>query len=134
MASSDNLKNAHFRHAPLDENARQLRLLKINNHCPNCLLHFSLTTVSLDNEPTPTFTALSYEWGSGATEYEIIVNDSPFKIRKNLYDFLRKCPRITNAAMGEAWFIDAICTYLGRTSIKDPRNPRSLIYHLEELF
>lgn len=56
-----------------------------------------------------TYTCLSYEWGKATLEQRVIIlDDKPFRVQHNLYDFLKTAqdmPEYTNIN----FWIDAIC-------------------------
>ena len=65
-----------------------------------------MKVVSL-SEKKMKYTALSYEWGPEGGDYTISVNNTPFSIRKNLYDFLHTWTGVKDS--DTPWFIDYIC-------------------------
>ena len=48
----------------------------------------------------PVYTCLSYMWGDGLRDCMIHINDKPFMIHKNLYDFLHVTRRRINQGGG----------------------------------
>ncbi|PVH92529.1 heterokaryon incompatibility, partial [Periconia macrospinosa] len=56
--------------------------------------------------PHGNYRCLSYTWGEPGDEFDIIVNDQPFRIRRNLHDFLLVA-RSKSHLSGSLW-IDAL--------------------------
>lgn len=91
---------------PLDANAHEIRLITLlqrsgpNDNIIRCRLY----KASLDDRPT--FTALSYVWGSKETSFSISINNVPIRVGRNLLSAL--------AGVGVRWgeitlWVDAIC-------------------------
>lgn len=74
------------------------------------------------------YSALSYEWGKPMFDRMLHVEGSVIPITSNLDGALRK---LRAYGVRRLW-VDAICTYFDRSSIKNLRNRRCLIPHLEE--
>jgi hypothetical protein len=61
-------------------------------------------------EAVPPYVALSYMWGEDTIMYDIILNGQLFKVRQNLYDFLRTTslePELEGRV--QYFWIDALC-------------------------
>lgn len=67
-------------------------------------IHCVLQTVSLDNEPS--YTALSYVWGTDFPSTRVLINSKPVLVRKNLEAALRHLQQADRAL--NIW-VDAIC-------------------------
>ncbi|KAI1409843.1 HET-domain-containing protein [Hypoxylon sp. FL1857] len=72
-------------------------------------MQYRLEAFDLSELPSTQYAALSYTWGCATSMddiYEIVINDQPFFVRRNLFDFLD-----TAAGKGEngLLFVDAIC-------------------------
>ncbi|KAK4505980.1 hypothetical protein PRZ48_003945 [Zasmidium cellare] len=110
-------------YTPLDRTARDIRLITL---LPTLSDHKTLrcimTTYSLDTAPP--FTALSYEWGSMDDQCIIQVNDSPARIRKNLWLFLNMAVRQKDLSSRSFW-IDALC--IDQSDLKERSHQVSLM-------
>lgn len=53
------------------------------------------------------YLCLSYRWGDPTPNQMILINDQPFMVRQNLFDFLNMI-RATQEALPLYW-IDALC-------------------------
>jgi hypothetical protein len=73
---------------PLSGDRQQIRLLKLHSSRSNDDIRFTHESHDL-GESCPAYTALSYTRGSAADNQTILLNDHPFSIRHNLYDFLK---------------------------------------------
>lgn len=104
MTTTVDLSNAHFPYPRLDEQRRQIRLLTLHDTNEAGDLYLTLATISLADEPP--YVALSYMWGTDRPTHTITVNGSPYKIRRNLYDFLSTVA--AKRLVGKALFVDAI--------------------------
>jgi hypothetical protein len=75
-----------FKHEPLDLNNASIRLVKIlplsSDGTVRCTVTHEYITTDVQ------YTCLSYVWGSKEDLEGIILNDRPFKVRQNLYQFL----------------------------------------------
>lgn len=92
---------------------------------PDLSLQLELLVVFLDESPQ--YTALSYVWGDPSDPRPILVNGSTFMATQNLYTALE---HMQFADIAPAIWIDAICIYSHRSSIKHRRNLRCLILHI----
>lgn len=94
------------RYPPLANPHREFRLLKLSqNQGEDSLIHFELTTVSV--ETPPKYYALSYTWCHDQPRYLICVNKVYCPVRRNLYDFIAHvvCQRYHDCF----FFVDAVC-------------------------
>ncbi|EFQ93521.1 hypothetical protein PTNB73_00084 [Pyrenophora teres f. teres] len=73
-------------HQALDTTSQQIRLVKLHPHRDEPL---QLDIETFDLENAPEFVALSYTWGPESPTFDIVVNNRPFSVRKNLYRFLQ---------------------------------------------
>jgi hypothetical protein len=90
---------------PLNKDAREIRLLRLEPGTFEDDLHISLEVVSLDHRPN--YEALSYVWGTIRSPRPILVNGHPMKITENLDCALRYL-RYREAFPRVLW-IDALC-------------------------
>ena len=91
---------------PLGEGRREIRVVTIASR-PGRSLRCKFRIFQLRDQSTALrYTALSYVWGSEDATEEIVVNDIPLRIRRNLYNAL--C-RIWTHEPGIAVWADAIC-------------------------
>lgn len=100
---------ATFQHAPLPTVGQHVRLLQFDyTHKPHHQDdHLRLSLRPYDLSERPVYNALSYEWGTVDAARLVFVNDQPFFIRENLYNFL---VILSSTEHSEAsFFADAIC-------------------------
>lgn len=95
-----------FKHEAMlqDGHIRLLRFEEENDQSDGPL-RFSLTTSVLSEHCI--FNALSYEWGKRLGGQTIIVNGLPFRVGKNLHDFLQRLR--TSEYKHDPIFVDAVC-------------------------
>ena len=105
MAFPTDTANSGFRHPELIDQHHDIRLFTFHGRNRLGFLYGELATFSL-KEPIK-YIALSYEWGDGVPEKVVVINHFPFKVRKNLYEFLRVVA--THHTLETKIFIDAIC-------------------------
>jgi hypothetical protein len=86
--------------------SRHIRLLKILPDGPNGEVCCQLVHHSLDKRPS--YTALSYAWGSPSSHRKIIVNEEPYTVHENLWRFLNQARKLGSRFGGWLW-IDALC-------------------------
>ncbi|KAI2464391.1 HET-domain-containing protein [Annulohypoxylon bovei var. microspora] len=95
---------------PIINAQTQTRLLRLSpDHTTNRYMSYSLEIFDLSNLHSTEYAALSYTWGHATSIediYEISINEQPFFVRRNLFDFLT-----TAAGKGVSglFFVDAIC-------------------------
>ena len=90
-------------HQPLDPERAQFRLLQIQ-HDQADEISCRLEIFSVLDEPN--YKALSYVWGTDHASQRISVNGCSFRIRQNLYDYLKLAKQKVNT---DWLFVDAIC-------------------------
>ncbi len=80
-----------FPYRPLSSRKHQIRLLRLLSPSSGADLDdgvkCSLETVRLDKKVS--YRALSYTWGVPDPKSTIFINDAPFQVSKNLFDFLK---------------------------------------------
>ncbi len=80
-----------FPYRPLSSRKHQIRLLRLLSPSSGADLDdgvkCSLETVRLDQKVS--YRALSYTWGAPDRKSTIFINDAPFQVSKNLFDFLK---------------------------------------------
>ena len=92
-----------FHHTELSLSSRSIRVLYVlPDISPDRLIQCRLDHITLADEHT----CISYMWGSEQSQKSILINGQLFRVRHNLWDFLRlaRC-RYTSMAL----WIDAIC-------------------------
>lgn len=94
-----------FKYQPIAKKGRQIRLIKITSRAGQEIA-CSITHVDLDAE-SPVYQAVSYTWGPKRPRYNIKVNGRNFRVRKNLYNFLRAHTKASSES-GCLW-IDQLC-------------------------
>jgi hypothetical protein len=102
-----------YTYTPLDPSFNQIRLLNFTRTAGSItctagqLIHCSLTIHSLDSEPT--YSALSYAWGTDTKRYPLLVDDATLLITANLHAALQRIAEDNLVAdVGHLW-IDGIC-------------------------
>ena len=81
--------SAIYNNRPLDSHTnttRMLRILPPSSRTLPSLIACQLSVVSLDEAPD--YRAVSYMWGDPTVTKPILVDDQPFTVRINLWDFL----------------------------------------------
>jgi hypothetical protein len=76
-----------FQYKRLSSRKHQIRLLRFSNTNLDDGVHCSLETVTLDKRIS--YRALSYTWGPPDPKSTIFVDEAPFRVSQNLFDFLR---------------------------------------------
>ncbi|KAI0886325.1 HET-domain-containing protein [Annulohypoxylon maeteangense] len=111
---SDNLdrilnRDGHFKH-PIINSQTQARLMRLSpNRTKNRRLQYRLEVFDLSSFSSIEYTALSYTWGRAVSVdelYEILIDDQPFFVRRNLYNFLATAAGKETSGL---FFVDAIC-------------------------
>jgi ankyrin repeat protein len=90
---------SHPAYTELREN--RIRLLKILPIQADRTIRCRLEEVSLDDEPT--YTAISYTWGSQHGCHTLIVNDHSLLVPKNLWRFLNSARAVDGDLLGWLW-------------------------------
>ena len=93
-----------FRHEPLDPALGYLRVFRVScmATCPACI---SLELKVVISGPHHAYTAVSYLWGDSSPTHLILVDGKQFKVRANLWRFLR---HVAGRCDRDYW-VDAIC-------------------------
>ncbi|KAF1839723.1 hypothetical protein BDW02DRAFT_604326 [Decorospora gaudefroyi] len=88
-----------FQHQPLDLQAASIRLVKVRPLAADGIIRCEIIHTSTHADPSglpvpgslpPTpYTCLSYVWGPTSPSHIIMLNDKPFAVRQNLWEFLR---------------------------------------------
>lgn len=98
-AVSDN----KFVHDPLDLAQPSIRVIRIQKDSRKKDIRCGLKHIMVENDQ---YVCLSYMWGSPEPTSTIYINDKPFQVRQNLYEFLVKARKFRK----QEWlWIDAIC-------------------------
>jgi hypothetical protein len=149
-----------LQYQPLNDPKKEIRLLRYEPHQQDSrLLSFSLH--SFRTEEAPVYDCLSYTWGDASKTQPILVDSKRFHATENLVAALSRIYRSKTQHVlvdrnlfdksenpiadrsqicqftpfdktSEFIWIDAICIYSDRSSIKHLRNLRSLIQYLKE--
>ncbi|KAH7069922.1 heterokaryon incompatibility protein-domain-containing protein, partial [Paraphoma chrysanthemicola] len=80
------------------------------------LPHRRIPKPTRPSSPAPSYTCLSYVWGSDAGIHSIMINGDRFEVHENLYAFLRMLARKRRPCAKSLW-IDALC--IDQTSIRE---------------
>lgn len=89
----------------LDQTKREIRLMTLSPGPFTTQIECRLSVASLRDE-NPEYEALSYCWGEESNLEEIMLQNRPFKVRKNLY---RALIRLRQQDEPRTLWIDAIC-------------------------
>ena len=89
---------------PARELGNFIRLLEIDTDSNAAGISCRMRAALLDE--TVTYKTLSYTWGEPLPTQTICVNDTPFEVRQNLYDFLKQ---VQDARETSMLWIDALC-------------------------
>ncbi|KAF2129928.1 HET-domain-containing protein, partial [Dothidotthia symphoricarpi CBS 119687] len=101
-----------FEHAPLDLDASSIRLVQVLSSDPkDDLIRCHVRHATIDAN----YICLSYVWGPADDYHTILIDDRPFRVRRNLWDFLRTNDSIAFHFEQPLW-IDAICIDQNNTS------------------
>ncbi|KAJ4360993.1 uncharacterized protein N0V89_001562 [Didymosphaeria variabile] len=101
MASS----RKNFVHDPLDHTKPSIRLIELQPHLSeDGLAQCALSHATIDGE----YTCLSYMWGPKSPTAVILVNGKEFRVRQNLFDFL-KMATARKSFRRKVFWIDAVC-------------------------
>lgn len=108
--------SALYGETPLDASRRQIRLIKLHAGEWDRPICCHLSSASLGSKPN--YQALSYTWGTDSETRNIIINDRPFPVRKNLYKILK---RLRRHVVGEdlVLWIDAICINQSKLAMEE---------------
>jgi hypothetical protein len=87
-------------------NIRVIEILGRDENHPDGLISCKFQRISLENAPP--YTALSYTWGPPDETKRILLNDEPFEVRINLWDFLNEGCNRGKERPSRIW-IDAMC-------------------------
>jgi hypothetical protein len=79
---------AIFVHKPVNRRLQEIRLICVIPEA-NGLIKCKLKHIELHSNQTPDYRALSYTWGAPHPVQRIELNNQPFLVRQNLYDFLK---------------------------------------------
>lgn len=80
----DELYITSFQHAPLDLKTCSIRLICVLPKQEDGKVRCQIRHASFDSD----FTCVSYVWGSADETREILVNDKPFHVMRNIFDTL----------------------------------------------
>jgi hypothetical protein len=75
-----------FKYKPLQTSTKQIRLLELQSKVGD-IVHCSLAHFDLNDNVH--YQALSYTWGPVAPTYKILIDGQTFRLRENLYQFLK---------------------------------------------
>ena len=86
MEGADDVSHC-FKHEPLDTRRQQIRLVCITPASSGDI-KCQLRNAYLEDDRTPDYRAVSYEWGPSSPLRRIYIDGQPLKVRQNLYAFL----------------------------------------------
>jgi hypothetical protein len=123
-----------YLYTPLDTTRQRIRLVKVA--LPSSVwayrlrppyftpqveidkLHCSMETFKLDTRPE--YIALSYTWGDDSDLRHLYINEKPFRVRRNLYDFVKVFYSDGKNARSPWLWIDQLC--IDQSSIDERNN------------
>lgn len=86
MEGADDVSHC-FKHEPLDTRRQQIRLVCITPASSGDI-KCQLRNAYLEDDRTPDYRAVSYEWGPSSPLRRIYIDGQPLRVRQNLYAFL----------------------------------------------
>jgi hypothetical protein len=102
------LKHGRFQHKPLNLEAREIRLLKVQHKQHADSQPVTCTIQRFSPVTRPDYLALSYTWGDPLPVFDILIDGSSFTIRENLHQFFQTYQ--DDPGFCSKWFwIDQIC-------------------------
>ena len=117
IQTSDRLQAHRSIYEQLPVNKSRTRVLLLHSHSSNAApVSCSLEVMTLDPEPSRSYTALSYVWGDASITEDITVNGVSFAVTFNLAAALRQIRKSFSEVI--LWS-DAICT--------NPNQSRSML-------
>ena len=94
-----------FHHHPLDHSTQSIRLVEIlPKHLSSSSLVQCVMRPAMINAK---YVCLSYRWGAPSPCQQVLINNKPFKVRQNLFDFLSMT--YENQSSSQFYWIDALC-------------------------
>lgn len=95
-----------FKHDPLPDTARYIRLLQVldNNYSMTIKIRCVMTTWSITNAPP--YHAISYTWGDPRSNTNILVNNQAMSVRTNCEFVLKQA---YSYQKGHYYWVDSIC-------------------------
>lgn len=94
-----------YRRHPLSASTtRVLHILPATSPDMSDTISCQLSVISID--PSPEYRALSYVWGDPSATKSILVDNTPFEVRENLWNYLAQA---RHEGYVDALWIDAIC-------------------------
>ncbi|KAF2026509.1 HET-domain-containing protein, partial [Setomelanomma holmii] len=101
------MRGATFFHEPLDHSQQQIRLVSIQPASDGPIV-CTVKLITLDRFRTPDYRALSYVWGPPTPTCKIQVNNQPFHVRQNLFDFLLAFRKRLHTFRGCDQYVDEV--------------------------
>jgi hypothetical protein len=112
-----------FKYQPLDDTANSIRLLRIAPPQTDERIHVTMIHADMRVE----YSCLSYMWGTGSEDHDIVINGCALRVRENLFRFL--CVA-SHRFPDQLLWIDALCINQADNSEKGHQVERmGEIYH-----
>ena len=99
------MTDQHFQHEHLRLSEGSIRLVQIHGSSSKTA-PLSLRITQFATSKRPTYTAISYTWGSAGNSFPITINGKPFHIRPNLWHLLS---HLRQRGESRFLFVDALC-------------------------
>jgi hypothetical protein len=97
-----------YEYQPLDPLKKQIRLLRLDASSTSHHIACNLERFELEIAARDGFRALSYTWGPDTPTHHILIDGKSFRIRENLYQYLRTIASQDRGSTECIW-IDQIC-------------------------
>jgi hypothetical protein len=108
--------------------SERFRLVKIRPGLPGSTIECEVSTCFLDQAPS--YTAVSYTWGSPLAFREILIEDRPHKVPKNLWRFLHHARKVPHLSCLAGWlWIDTLSIHQS-----DPREKLEQVGIISSIF
>ena len=98
-----------FHHEPLQLDKPTIRVISILPGASQSTIRCKLWHIELADD---VHTCLSYTWGDEADQQLIKINDKVFRVRQNLYQFLKQARQL---GIQQPLWIDAVCIYIDQS-------------------
>ncbi|KAH7379570.1 heterokaryon incompatibility protein-domain-containing protein [Pyrenochaeta sp. MPI-SDFR-AT-0127] len=96
-----------FMYSPLNDSLDEFRLMSVLPYQPDTRIQIELCHASMSHASLPgSYRCLSYTWGPPDDTQEISLGGHPFRVRRNLYEFLEQAAK---SLCDEKIWVDVLC-------------------------